>query len=345
VARVSVVLLSHNYAEFVEEAIASIQAQTFRDFELIVADDGSTDMSVERARAVLDERGEILVGEHVGLERNLERALHRAGAPFLAITSADDRWLPRHLEVGLQALAARPEAGLSYSLLRAIDRAGDPLVLGHSTRRPAFPSGRLHPHVLLPGQFVPTQTTVFRRSAVDAVGGLDPRLHLLELDLIARVAARFGVVFTHETTGEYRVHGNGLSADRSRMLQARLALYEKHLAGSDRDVRGRFVSAAYFKTAYQELVTQPTGASAGRARRWIVQGARVRPRSAVVPLHVVMLAASLLGPLYPAAHRILTAVLRRRWVKTAAQTLLRLGGSAQRRFGAPQVDLGRRSHG
>jgi GT2 family glycosyltransferase len=344
-ASVSVVLLSHNYAEFVEEAIASIQAQTFRDFELIVADDGSTDGSVERARAALDERGEILAGEHVGLERNLERALRRAQAPFVAITSADDRWLPQHLEVGLQALAGHPEAGLSYSLLRKIDRAGHPVALGHSTRRPAFPSGRLHPHVLLPGQFVRTQTAIFRRAAVDGVGGLDSGLHLLELDLIIRVAAAFGVVFTGETTGEYRVHGNGLSTDRGHMLQARLALYEKHLAGSDPDVRRRFVSAAFFKTAYTELVTEPNRASAGRARRWIVQGARVRPAAAAVPLHVVMLAASLLGPLYPSAHRILTAVMRRRSMKTAAQALLRLGGSAQRRFGAPRVELDPGPHG
>lgn len=332
--RVDVIILSYNYAAFLRDALESVLAQTFREFRVLVADDGSTDNSVELARMYRDDRVEVFCGEHVGLERNLARALQATSNELVAITSADDRWLPQHLEIGVAALDRDPAAGLSYSLLRQIDEQGRQIRKIRSSRAPVFPSGWVNPFDLLPGQFIPTQTSVFRRRAIDDVGGLDQTLHQLELDLIVRIVTKYPVVYTGMTTGEYRVHGNSLSSDPSAVLRARLALYSKHLTGVADTTRRQFVAAAYMKTAYRELATNPTRASTASARRHLLTALRTNPTAVRNPLSLAMLAAAVTGPAFPLLYRGLQRMLALRPVKMGLQRLLGLAGSSHYSFGA-----------
>jgi glycosyltransferase involved in cell wall biosynthesis len=295
---ISVLLLNYNYGRYLKEAVKSVREQTFRGFELIIADDGSTDESLPLYRELTDHRTQVIRGDHVGLGGNVLRSLPHCTREFLAITSADDRWLPDHLEAAIQSLSANPSAALAYSTMRQIDSEGRSLGSEQKIRHSDFPSGWVAVESLLPSQFIPTQTTLFRRAVVDEVGGIDPKLKLLELDLILRIVRRYPVVYTGRTTGEYRVHSKSMSRDVEEMLQARLDLYDKHFGLAMSKKKRKFVAEAYMRTAYRELVDNPTRDQVDQARKHILRAFRIDHAGTLRPLSAAMLAASLSGRLH-----------------------------------------------
>lgn len=107
---VSVVMTSYNYAAYLGEAVASVLAQTWTDWELLVVDDGSTDDSVAIVEdfARRDPRIRLLRhgdGGNHGLPASLERGIKAAVAPLVAFLESDDAWRPDCLERRLQAFS------------------------------------------------------------------------------------------------------------------------------------------------------------------------------------------------------------------------------------------------
>lgn len=117
---VSVVLIFYDDARFLAEAVDSVLAQTFGDWELILADDGSTDGSTEIARRYVEaHRGRIRYVEHPGhanhgisATRNL--GISRARGTYVAFLDSDDVWRPEKLEEQVAILRAHPEVGLLF---------------------------------------------------------------------------------------------------------------------------------------------------------------------------------------------------------------------------------------
>jgi glycosyltransferase involved in cell wall biosynthesis len=110
--RISVLLPVRDGAAFLREALASVLAQTLRDFELVVVDDGSVDATRAILGAVGDERLRVVRQERLGLVAALNRAVAEARAPLLARMDADDVSLPERLERQVGYLDARPRAAL-----------------------------------------------------------------------------------------------------------------------------------------------------------------------------------------------------------------------------------------
>jgi hypothetical protein len=319
---ISVLLLNYNYGAYLPEALESIRAQTFQDFELIVGDDGSTDESLRILERYSDFVDHVVTGGNVGLGLNIVRSLRMCTREFLAITSADDRWLPSHLEVGIRALREHPEAALSYSALRSIDSDGAVVPIAPTRHPVAYPSGKIEPELLLPGQFIPTQTTLFRRRVIEELGGFDPELLFVELDLIVRVVANHPVVFTGKTTAEYRVHPASMSRDPGVMLEARLAFYEKYFGPQATAQKRRFVAAAFLKTAHRELVENPSKESVRSARRHIIKAATVDVATVTRPVHFMMFMASIGDALYVSMYPKLRRWLDQSPLKVYLQSML-----------------------
>jgi GT2 family glycosyltransferase len=116
--RVSVIVPAHDAAPFIEQTIASVRAQTYRDWELLAADDGSSDGTWELLQQAVGPNVHCLRRESAGgpaLARNL--ALANATGEFVVFLDADDLLLPRYLERQLDCYEAaarggRPEVGL-----------------------------------------------------------------------------------------------------------------------------------------------------------------------------------------------------------------------------------------
>src|SRR5688572_18005648 len=115
----------HNGAKFLRPAIDSILAQTYRDFELFVIDDDSTDDSVAIAKSYADPRIRIFDGHgRHGLPGTLNIGLRAAAGEFVARLDQDDVARPDRIEKQVAWLERRPEVMLVGSLARLIDENG-----------------------------------------------------------------------------------------------------------------------------------------------------------------------------------------------------------------------------
>ena len=185
---ISIVTPFWNAARFLEESVASIFAQTYRDWELLLVDDGSTDGSVAIARACAERHPERVRSlEHVdrrnrGISASLNLGVARSGGEYVAILDSDDVWLPGKLEEQVAILDAHPEVGMVYGPSqywyswsgRMEDRPRDTVVkLGVPADRTVEPPALLT-RMLRRDAPVPCPSSVLlRRSAFDRMGGFE----------------------------------------------------------------------------------------------------------------------------------------------------------------------------
>ncbi len=111
--RLTVLMPTYNVAPWVEEAIQSVLKQTYRDFELLVVDDGSTDNTLDHVRTIEDDRIRITAfPDNVGLAENLNRGLGLINTELVARMDGDDIAEPDWLETGVHVLDTMPDVGI-----------------------------------------------------------------------------------------------------------------------------------------------------------------------------------------------------------------------------------------
>lgn len=232
---VSVLVTCFQQARWIDEALDSVAAQTFREWELVVTDDGSTDGSPDLIRAWADRHDLpvtlLLTEANRGLTRTLNAALPRCRGRYLAYLGGDDRWSPAKLERTVTALEAEPDAAVAYSDARLIDAEGEelaPSALSDRGHVPA-PQGPMF-ETLLHQNLVVASTAVYRRDLIEAVGGWDPDLPFEDWDLLLHLADRHPFVAVEEALVDYRVHDDSATRSRfSEMIEGRLLVLEKWL--------------------------------------------------------------------------------------------------------------------
>lgn len=220
--RVSVVIPSYNSSAYLREAIETAQAQTHPAADVIVVDDGSLDDSAAVAHACAGVRVVEQANQGVGAARNA--GLRVATGDFLLFLDADDRLLPHTIETGLAAFAAHPAAGFVYGASRVIGPDGAVL-----PRPPRPPLAEASYQTLLRGDgIVPPSCALFRRSAVEEVGGFRQECFPTDdYDFYLRIARRHPIHCHNEVVTEYRRHGSNLSGNNpTRMLRSVFATLE-----------------------------------------------------------------------------------------------------------------------
>lgn len=113
---VSVIMPNYNHAKFLPHALAGILAQSYRPFEIIIIDDGSTDNSIEVLESFAEKHSLIQLfanEQNRGVVYTLNRGIDLAKGDYLLMAAADDYVLPEFLERSMKILACYPQAGLS----------------------------------------------------------------------------------------------------------------------------------------------------------------------------------------------------------------------------------------
>ena len=130
--RVSVVIPLYQTEVYIASALRSVLAQTFRDFEVLVVDDGSRDRGPDIARGTGDARVRVVVQENRGLAGARNTGIREARGAIVALLDADDLWEPEKLARHVAHLDADVSLDISFSASRLIDDDGNDLGLVQS---------------------------------------------------------------------------------------------------------------------------------------------------------------------------------------------------------------------
>ena len=227
---VSVIMPAYQSAPYIAEALESVFAQTFEDFEVVVVNDGSPDTEeLERVLAPYRDRIVYLRQENRGVSAARNAAIRAARAPLVAMLDPDDLWEPDYLEVQVAAMRADPTLDLLYP---------NALIFGEGehagrTYMEVNPSdGEVTFEGLLTQQCTIVNYVIARREAVVGAGWFDESLRRSEdFDLWLRILCRGGRIAYHRRVlARYRRHEGSLSSDPVLMARDILRVLDK--AGS-----------------------------------------------------------------------------------------------------------------
>lgn len=204
---VSVIVPTYNSARYVTAAVDSILDQSFKDFEVLVIDDGSTDDT----RTVLARYGSPVRYIHqsnrgVSIARN--RGIAESTGKYIAFLDADDTWFPAKLERQLDALTQTPGYRLCYTGFRFVDDQMRSL----RDHRPRQFDDALE-GLLFHGNIVSSICTVLvERALFDQVGGFDPELsQCADWDMWVRLARTTRFLVIEDLLVTYRQHATNMS--------------------------------------------------------------------------------------------------------------------------------------
>ena len=226
---VTVVIPTWNRLPLVEEAVASVIAQTYRRWELIVIDDGSTDGTADRLTALRDPRIRVLSAPRVGhLGHVRNRGAVTGSGEYIAFLDLDDLWRPEKLEAQLAALQASG-AGWSYSRFELMDADARAMPLNPAPLW--LVSGDIFEDLLAFKPTIYTSTLMVGRKLFEAVGGFseDSRLYYLgeDYELYMRLGLHASAVAVPDGLVRIRKHGGNTSAERNNDSPALMArIYE-----------------------------------------------------------------------------------------------------------------------
>jgi glycosyltransferase involved in cell wall biosynthesis len=191
---VSVIIPTYNSAAYLVEAVRSVLAQTWQDFEILVVDDGSTDGTAD-ALGAFRERVRYLRQDRAGPAVARNRAILSARGKYVAFLDADDVWLPPKVARQVALMNARPELVLSYT---DFSRGPEGVAAGESQlKHYAHKATGDVFYPLFRTNFIHTSTVLVRREALAGSGLFDPGLRGSEdIELWLRLARRgeFGCV-------------------------------------------------------------------------------------------------------------------------------------------------------
>lgn len=254
--RISVIVPACNSEKYIEDALDSVFAQTYTNYEIIVANDGSTD----HTPAILDRYGAKIQTVHLahrGVSAARNRAIKQSQGELIALLDSDDMWEPTKLEKQVAYMDAHPEYALTYTYsTNFTDRADHNVAL---VRKMDF-EGRIFKDLFTSGNPT-TSTVIMRREAFDAVGGYDENLVAAEdYELNLRLARRYQMGRVAESLLRRRIHPDSLfSSGYDSQYTYTLPVYEKLLSdpaitqelGVDKmDYLGSFVCKFVFKSLY-----------------------------------------------------------------------------------------------
>ncbi len=218
--------------EYLIEAIKSLRAQTFTDWDAWIVDDGSRDEYGAQLKAQLqsidDPRIHYLYTEHKMATGSRNVAIGRGNAPYIAFLDSDDCWMPHHLSNHLAVLSARDDVSLVHGYFLVIDSDGK------SVQSAPPWSGLNELNVtdsfvkMLRGNFIGASTVVVRRKLLEQVDGFDATFPSLgDKELWLRML-NAGAIFHYEPNVSvlYRVHPGNISKNTDLLLATRRRIIE-----------------------------------------------------------------------------------------------------------------------
>lgn len=266
---VSVVIPAYNSKKYLAETLQSVSNQTYKNFEVVIVDDGSTDGQTEiiKLQCAADTRFRAIFQENTGVSTARNNGFNHTKGKYIAFLDADDVWLPDNLRLKIEKLETG-RFGLVHSNCQVIDHHSNPVVGETMTGN----EGMLLHEILkwertqIPG---PSSIVVKREVLLD-VGLFDPFLSTsADHDLFIRIAARHMIGKVDQITWLYRIHPNNMHMNVDLMEHDILYLYKK--ASRNALFKGNGFRRKCYSAMYLILAASWAGDGRNKARgTWFV---------------------------------------------------------------------------
>jgi len=229
--KVTAAIVTFNRAPYLPEALESIFAQTFREYEVLVVDDGSTD-DTEEVLGPYRDRIRYLRQANSGRSSARNRAVQEARTPYISFLDSDDRWRGDKLARHVPVLDADPRVGMVHGHVEVVDAEGRTLASETERHRELFSAAHRN-GVTYAGYAFDcrcfSSAITARVDSVRQVGLYDPALLLDDYDLYLRLALDWEIVFLDgDPVARYRLHEGQMTTYE--LTQGQIQTAEKHLA-------------------------------------------------------------------------------------------------------------------
>ncbi len=256
---VSVIMNVRNGASTLREALDSVIAQTFADWELIVWDDCSSDGTANIVGQYSDPRIRYLLSpEDTSLGKARDNAMREARGEWIAFLDQDDVWLPHKLE--MQMALADDLVGIVYGRTIRFYPNGMERDYDQTHEFAPLPEGEILTQLFTKGCFIAMSSAVFRRSAIEEIGGIPGNIaNIADYYLYAAVARRRRVRAVQDVVCRYRMHDANMSRLAAIAMHQEVLWLVDHWAGSlDARTVARCRKRHHTAIALEEMRTQKT---------------------------------------------------------------------------------------
>ena len=214
-------ITNYNYAPFIEKSIESVLNQTFKDYELIIIDDGSTDGS----RSIIEKYANIariVFQQNRGLNISNNIALHMARGRYIVRLDADDFLEPNAIEEMVSKLESDPDLGLVFPNYYLVDRDGNRIA---EQKRHNFAKD-----VKLYDQPAHGACTMIRKKFLQQLGGYNEKYRCQDgYELWIKFSTKYKVTNIPLSLFSYRQHGNNLTSNEERILSTRMQIKDDYV--------------------------------------------------------------------------------------------------------------------
>lgn len=203
----SIILPVFNGCDYIEEAIISVLDQSYKDFELLIVDDGSTDVTVKIIEPFLsDDRIHYYHKRHTGLSDTLNLGLSYASGEYISRIDADDRWLPEKLSTQYKQLKENIDISIIGSSIYYINSRGIRI-----PELSGFNHGKEIPYdelkrCTLRNNIICSSSLVFHKSVADAIGNFNTKYEIsMDYDFLVRALEHHKGMVSEKALVEYRI--------------------------------------------------------------------------------------------------------------------------------------------
>ena len=219
---VTVIIPSYNREKTIKRAVDSVLNQTYKDIEVIVVDDCSTDNTLDVVKSIKDSRLKVFkLNENSGacVARNF--GIEKAKGEYIAFQDSDDEWLPEKLEKQMDVLENNSNINLVFCQFNKIDNE-------NTSVYPPLKTGIITRKVLLEKSYVSTQTLIGRRECFSTVK-FDPQMpRLQDHDLVIRLSKKYCFYFVNEPLVNMYVQDDSISNNIKKLIDAEYLLLTKY---------------------------------------------------------------------------------------------------------------------
>lgn len=239
---VSVVIATYNMGQYITQAIDSILQQTWKNLEVIVVDDGSTDNTSDVMARYKDNSNVVYIqNENQGQPKAKNCGIKNTKGDFIAFCDADDLWEPNKLEVQMP-LFANHKVGVVYSEVSNIDEYNKRYLKEPNETRHV---GIVTNHMLIEN-FVPFGTSVIRRACIEQNGIFDEEFRMgIDWDLWLRYSLDWEFAYTPARTYIYRVWSGQMSTNYRGRYDFATRILEKFVRNNHQRLDKKYVRKAW----------------------------------------------------------------------------------------------------